>query len=157
LRSSGSTSVLGAQEHAGQRHLEHPVPLVLVEVEHRGAAVGDRHVVDQDVHAAEGLDDGGGHLLHRVLVGHVADERRARTGRLLLHEVHGVLGAVAVQVDDGNLRALPGEPDGDRLADVAAATGDDGDLAFEPAHSATTSWARAGTRLSRSGAFWVFS
>src|SRR4029079_15094080 len=86
-------------------------------------------VVDQDIDAAELLDDPADHRLDALTVGDVGADRDGTRQR-----VRRFLGAGLVQVGDDDGRPLRGQLAGDGPADTLAATGHDRDLVLEPAH-----------------------
>ena len=51
---------------------------------------------------------------------------------------HSLLGALRVDVGDGDFRAFAGEMPGDGAADATSAAGDDGDLVFQFMHNSYT-------------------
>jgi len=48
--------LLRAEEHPGQVHGDHLLPLLVCPILQRGPGTGGTRVVEEDVHAAEGLD-----------------------------------------------------------------------------------------------------
>ena len=68
-RPGGTTHVHGS----GEVDLEHLVPVLAGHLQERHVAK-DASVVDHDVDATEGVRDRGDRSLHRITIGHVADE-----------------------------------------------------------------------------------
>src|SRR5262249_38518728 len=127
-----------AQERPAQVHADDAVPVGHGEVLDQ-ALREDACVVDQNIHAPEGVEHPLYHCAHMRLVRHVGThEERALPGgpdRLL----HGRSALVGGDVGDGDVRTLAGEPLGDTTPDAASAAGYDGDLVCEPAHTALPS------------------
>src|SRR5215203_4812929 len=89
-------------------------------------------VVDEDVEAAEAVDDLLDRLLAEAGVADVAGDGEA-VAPLGLDEPLGLARVLAlVQVHDGDVRALAGEQDRHGAADAGVAAGDDRDLVVEP-------------------------
>ncbi len=124
----------GGEEGAVEMDRQHPAPLGEAEILQQVHDL-DAGVADQDVDPAPGprhpLDPG----IHLAFVGHVHGDGHdlrplpAELGR-------GGLGGGLRQIGDGDLRSLPREGGGDRLADAAGGAGDDRDGARHHRHSA---------------------
>src|SRR5581483_4711154 len=117
----------GAVPDAAQADVHHPVPLLFADVEDR-LVIGPGRVVHQNIDAAELLDHGLNHAVHRRRGGNVAHDRDRFTGIFRIDRVGDAAAAPRVQVDNGDLRALFDKQFADILADVASRAGDDGDL-----------------------------
>ena len=91
---------------------------------------GDAGVVDEDVEAAETLDDGAHEAAQLAEVADVGDDADRRVGAVGVGDLgdDGVDGVLA-EVDDGDAGALVGEQVGGRPAHAAGRAGDDGPLA----------------------------
>jgi hypothetical protein len=121
--------VLAHEELALERHRHDAVPLLLADVEDV-LVVRDRDVVDENVDAAEALDDrpdNGGDV---AAVGDIGGEQLGFPATCS-DPGHDPLAARLVDVDDGNLGALGGEQLGDLLADIAAGAGHHRHLIFK--------------------------
>lgn len=70
-------------------------------------------------------------------VGYVNDEGKG-IAALTRDFDHLLLGAVRVDVGDGDFRAFSGKMPGDSAPDATSATGDDGDLVFQFMHDSST-------------------
>ena len=116
--------VLAGEHDALQVYVYHRVPKLFVHVSDRARA-GNAHVVNQHVELAEIVYRRLGHGGAVGVAGNVADEDR-RVAALFLDGSQGDFGVLLVPVHQQHLCAVPGEKDGDRLADaheVAAAGG----------------------------------
>ena len=131
IRASGLQHAVGVQQRLGdvqlrlQVHRHDRVPAGGVHVDQQLVA-GDAGVVDDDVHPA-------------VPLAQVLDQPLRRRRRAVMSSCSAVppislaTAASAVaggrDVDGDDVRAVPGHDVGDRRADAAGGTGDDGDLA----------------------------
>ena len=101
-------------------------------------------IVDQEVEPAERLDRSGHGFAAENLLTDIARDREAAPA-LLLDQRLGRLGVrVLVEIDDGDVRPLLGEPDRDRATDAAVTAGDQGGLTLELAGAPVVPHLRAG-------------
>ena len=119
-------------EHAVDIDLHDPSPILRGHFDD-AAASADADIVVEAIESAEPGDRLGDHRARLLFVGDVRDEGSGRAALRLNHR-DGALGAIAVEVDDENLGAGPGQQDRRRAAIPDAvirrtATGDDRHLA----------------------------
>src|SRR5699024_6501924 len=123
--------LLGAVHHAPVVHV-HDAGDVLVPGGLDAAGEGDAGVVDDEVHHAEVLGDGGGVLGHGALFGDVQSLRVHVDRALGADEGDGVRQAVDVDVAECEPGAASGGPAGELPADPGTGAGDDDDFAVHP-------------------------
>ena len=119
-----------AEERAQQVHPEQPLEALdgfVFELDD----VVDGRVVHQHVDATEGVDGDGEGIGPRVLVGHV----EMHEARVLAEVLRDRLALIVEDVGDHDLRAFAHEQPCFGLALPAGRAADDGDFAFESAHS----------------------
>ena len=119
-------------EHAVDIDLHDPAPILRGHIDD-AAAAADADIVVEAIEPAEPRDRRVDHGAGLLFVGDVRDEGSGRAALRLNHR-DGALGALAIEIDDENLRAGPGEQDRRRAAIADAvirrtATGDDRHLA----------------------------
>nr|WP_276602852.1 hypothetical protein [Nannocystis pusilla] len=127
---------LGQEEHREDVGAEGADELRLVDVLELVLGVLLGGVVDEDVEAAEAIDDLADGVAAERAVADVAADRQ--TGAALFLDLGGGLAGVAVlaQIDDGDVGALAGEQHGGGAADAAVAPGDERDPTLELAAAA---------------------
>ena len=108
----------------------------------------DAGVRDEDVDRAEFFGHAVDAAVHGLFIGHVHTQANGLAAGIGDFLGDG-LGAVFVQVNDGDGRARTGEREGDLLADAAGGTRDDGDFAFQIRHVCTPRVGRKGMALGR--------
>jgi hypothetical protein len=119
---------LAQVEDTGEVDVNDPLPARLVDL-HRLHGLGDARIVEKDIHLPKSRDGGLRGLLARFEVCHVAAD-----AEMIRPEFRSrVLGALLIEVENGDLRAVLGEETGGCEPDSARAgrTGNDGSLAFQ--------------------------
>ena len=95
--------------------------------------VEERHarIVHQHVDVAEVVEGLRGEIVHGVPVGHVSGDREGASARLPFHFLRERLARVLLPARDHDIGAYARERHDHLLAETAAATGDEGDLAVQ--------------------------
>ena len=117
------------QEGRSQRDRNGAVPFLGGDVEHV-LVVGNGDIVDENVEAAEGCRHRCHCRINVALLGDVADEGLCLAACRIDLGRHA-LGALTVEIDDGDAGAFARESLGDLFANVAAGAGDDGCLSLK--------------------------
>ena len=114
------------RKRGAQIHAHYPIPIGFGQINDRLKS-HDTRVVDENLDAAPLFDDVIDHALHIGALRNVGVEINGRAA-VALDLRDGLTARLAVDVNDGDARALAGELKAGRQADARSAAGDNGDV-----------------------------